>query len=287
MLDRQRVLLELLRRAPQPVGSTKLMKWLFLLREETDLARRVTFYDFVPYKYGPFSFTAYREIDSLRQLGYIGPGDFSIPKAATGNVASETRKLPRQVLDALDEVLGRYGRLDLERLLTSVYDRYSWFASRSELRPPKAKPRPAPVAVYTVGYEGVSLDSFLSTLLRAGIRRLVDVRRNPLSRKYGFSGSSLRRLCADVDISYVPLPALGIPSELRRDLSTPESYTTLFNDYEATTLSAELPTVRRLASELSEAPSAIMCFESDSKFCHRGRLAPQLALLSGLSVRHL
>jgi hypothetical protein len=42
------------------------MKWLFLLRQDEPEAAGPSFYEFVPYRYGPFSFQAYREIASLR-----------------------------------------------------------------------------------------------------------------------------------------------------------------------------------------------------------------------------
>ena len=47
------------------------MKLVFLLRHETCLKDVPSFYDFVPYKFGPFSFTLYRELERLQQNGYV------------------------------------------------------------------------------------------------------------------------------------------------------------------------------------------------------------------------
>ena len=51
---------------------------------------------------------------------------------------------------------------------------------------------------------GKCLETYLNQLLRAGVTLLCDVRRNPLSRKYGFSKSTLSHACA---VSYTHLRA--------------------------------------------------------------------------------
>ena len=43
------------------------------------------------------------------------------------------------------------------------------------------------MTVFTVGYEGPSVDRFLSLLAEHGIDTIVDVREYPVSRKLGFS----------------------------------------------------------------------------------------------------
>ena len=75
MLMRQRTILDLLTRIERPVTRTVLGKLVFLLRHETVLWHSPSFYDFVPYKYGPFSFTLYRELELLRQTGYVAVDD--------------------------------------------------------------------------------------------------------------------------------------------------------------------------------------------------------------------
>ena len=69
MIERQRVLLSFVDRAGRVPPKTHLMKWLFLMREEQPEALgRSAFYEFVPYKFGPFSFQAYRDIAALEDL---------------------------------------------------------------------------------------------------------------------------------------------------------------------------------------------------------------------------
>ena len=67
-----------------------------------------------------------------------------------------------------------------------------WYSVNSELphfRSDEAEQRTAPAlaAVYTAGYEGNSIDRFLDRLMKRGIYSIIDVRSNPISRKYGFS----------------------------------------------------------------------------------------------------
>ncbi|MCA9049777.1 MAG: hypothetical protein KDA89_13670 [Planctomycetaceae bacterium] len=78
MLKRRKVLLHILRDANRPVSHIELVKAAFLLREESVLANEPSFYDFVPYKFGPFSFALYRELSALVRDGYVVDDDRSI-----------------------------------------------------------------------------------------------------------------------------------------------------------------------------------------------------------------
>ena len=127
----------------------------------------------------------------------------------------------------------------------------------------------------------------LDHLLRPGIERLIDVRKNAMSRKYGFAGKTIARLCDDVDIEYIHVPTLGIPSSMRTDLSSQEAYDRLFDKYEAKILPGATESIASVAELCSEKASALMCFEASSCQCHRGRLAPRVAAESGLEVKHL
>ncbi len=71
--------------------------------------------------------------------------------------------------------------------------------------------QPTRQTVYTAGYEGESIDRFLQKLLKAGIEQILDVRSNPMSRKYGFSRKTLSGLSEKLDMEYVHLPELGVP----------------------------------------------------------------------------
>ena len=141
--------------------------------------------------------------------------------------------------------------------------------------------------VYTAGYEGESIDTFFEKLLEAGIQRLVDVRYNAISRKYGFSKGRLRQLCEQRNIDYVHLRQLGIPSSQRKSLKTVGDHQELMREYERSILPKVSDVQREALQLVQELPSVLVCFEADVSYCHRGRLAEAVSCESGMSVVHL
>ncbi len=284
MRIRQKVVISLLLRAPTKPNRTQLMKWLFLLKQEGGLGESLAFYDFLPYRYGPFSFEAYNELDALTRSGIIGGAPLRVrPEAAdTARVAESS--LPAAIRQSIDQILRDYGPWSTKRLLASVYARYPWYASRSELQAnPGGKPAASP-AVYTIGYEGRTLDGFLDCLLKSGIETLIDVRSNPISRKYGFVGNALRLLTAKIGVRYVHMSDLGISSELRKDIVAPGARQRLLDHYECEMLPGRGESVRQVSQLLTDGASALMCFEAHSQDCHRGRLAKRLVAITGLPL---
>src|SRR5262245_19233094 len=70
-------------------------------------------------------------------------------------------------------------------------------------------------AVFTIVYEQHTPASLVATLRAAGVRRVVDVRELPLSRKAGFSKSALEAALGEAGIAYEHVRALGNPKPLR------------------------------------------------------------------------
>lgn len=63
--------------------------------------------------------------------------------------------------------------------------------------------------VFAIGQEGAAFDEVVIALQRAGVRRVVDVRVTPLSRRPGVSRTSLAATMTGESIEYVHLNALG------------------------------------------------------------------------------
>ncbi len=293
MLKRQKVLLALLQSAKRPLSRIALVKLAFLLRQETPLSSDATFYDFVPYRYGPFSFALYREISSLERDGYVRQTEhtFALEPRCAALTRGAVAELPLGYADSVADIHRSYGRLSRKALVDHVYARYPWFATRSQLRdhlpPHLPTPSVAEPAAYTVGYEGKSVDRFFDDLLRRGIQSIVDVRANPVSRKYGFSGRSLCRIAIDLGLEYHHLPNLGIPPQYRANLNGLASYQRLFRRYEQEMLPSQEPAIQILVGLLTAKPSTMLCVEKDIRCCHRAPLAKLAATRSGLSVVHL
>lgn len=286
MIERQRILLSFVYRCEKAPTRTQLMKWLFLLRHEQSDVVNGSYYEFVPYHYGPFSFQAYRDIAALEDTGILEPGELCVARGNKTKVVKEIRNLERDVRDGIGSVLSTYGKISGNNLIEDIYERYPWYASRSKLNK-KKRSKKEKLAVYTVGYEGRSIDGLLDHLLRSGIKQLIDVRKNAMSRKYGFAGTTMARLTEDVGIDYVHIPDLGISGSLRVNLSSDSAYEELFDQYEQETLPKVEDDIVHAANLCLSKPSVLMCFEASIDQCHRGRLAPRVAEHAKLEVRHL
>src|SRR5581483_9221963 len=131
--------------------------------------------------------------------------------------------------------------------------------------------------LFTLGYEGLSIDAYLNLLIMHHVALLVDVRKNPWSRKYGFSKKQLLGFTDFAGIGYHHLPALGIPSAMRHHLDTERAYQELFEHYTNYILPEQQGAIEQLKHFLIEADHvALICFESNPQFCHRHKITEHL-----------
>lgn len=151
----------------------------------------------------------------------------------------------------------KYSLLKGEELIKDVYRRYPYYAIKSEIASQymnvqerrvieQERPMADDPCLFTIGYEGISIDTFLNRLIKNNIKVLVDVRRNPISRKYGFSKKSLSSIVKSVGIEYSHHFELGITSEKRQHLITQADYDHLFTSYENDVLSNKLKALQDL-----------------------------------------
>ncbi|MEN9782519.1 MAG: hypothetical protein RL208_669 [Pseudomonadota bacterium] len=146
--------------------------------------------------------------------------------------------------------------------------------------------------LFTIGYEGISIDAYINKLLANHIRTLVDVRKNAYSNKFGFTKKEFQYYLEKSEIKYIHIPELGIESEKREELKTAKSSNSsgydlfrsgvrniqnkLFEDYKN-----NLPTKQKYIDKLlhilqDDKLIAITCFEADYRCCHRHVLAESL-----------
>ena len=141
--------------------------------------------------------------------------------------------------------------------------------------------------LFTVGYEGRSLDELIAELLDAGIDRLIDVRELPLSRRRGFSKTALSDALREADIEYVHVKALGNPKPNR------ERYWAGDVEGGAAVYRKHLNNGSRsalveLADSLGDDPACLLCFERDHTECHRDVIVEALQeLRPQLTISHL
>ena len=281
---RQHVLLCLLRAFGGELGEHDFQSLLF------DYSRRCRErgvdapYDFIAHERGPRSFTAVADRDRLARHGIFASGVWHLT-AEGRRLADNLKNRDVAVFAARLKRLQRLGdasETDGNRRTTAGgHDRNQ--ATESDNIPNGG-------LLATLGYEGRSYEAYFNQLLRLGISRLCDVRRNPLSRKWGFSKRLLSQGCEELGIRYEPFPELGIDAEQRTSLTDRAAYDALFARYEAMTLPHHRDAVAKIAGWIDAGERvAITCYERDSRDCHRSRLATAIvkAAAKSLLPRHL
>ena len=245
-------------------SRTAIVKTLFVLKKEYGLDELMKFYSFYPYKHGPFSQLAYMDLRILSQDDLIN----SEEKALTELGSDKLGEISTEADVRIDGVLDRFG--NSTQLLRYVYANYPEFTVKSEMighGDEKVEP-----GFYTIGYEKEAIDEFLNELIINRIEMVVDVRYNPFSMKFSFIGSKLKDYLAKIDIGYVHVPELGIRGEDRKNLNTKKDYDKLFEKYTAT-LDEKTKELSKLIKLGQENRIALLCFEKDAAYCHRGQIA--------------
>ncbi len=283
---RRRAVLRLLANEGRHTPRLRLFKLAFLLSRDLEAGTRQAGYEFCPYKYGPYSFTLDHDLSALARQGWVALTEDGVrlPPRLPDAASRPAPWLARRV----DALSARYRERSTSGILRDVYRDHPWFTVNSADSARRAVRRPVgELAIYTVGYQGLLVDGLLDLLLRRGIRVLADVRRNAVSRRYGFHRGTLRDLCAKLGIEYRHLPELGVPSAWRAELSEDGDVARLMDRYECEILERQVDDVGHAAMCAAAAPTAFLCMEADARQCHRSRLGRRLAAVTGLEVREL
>ena len=131
--------------------------------------------------------------------------------------------------------------------------------------------------IFTIGYEGATQGEFLAALEDAGVKRVIDVRAVPNSRRPGFSKTPLRNALAEAGIDYVHLRALGTPAD-GRAAARAGRHADMARIYAG---QLELPEAMAEGAQMldlaNEKPSAVLCFEREPAECHRTLLLDAVA----------
>lgn len=143
-----------------------------------------------------------------------------------------------------------------------------------------------PTRVYTFGYEGLDIASFIRLLQGSGVQTVVDVRELPLSRKKGFSKSAFSVALAEAGIGYLHMPALGCPKPIRDRYKVDRDWAVYTRDFLAY-VDTQSPKVRELAQASRRSTVCMVCFEADQTMCHRTYVARAANRFGAPPVWHL
>lgn len=245
------------------MSKMELMKRSFLISQ----ANRI--YDYVPYKFGPFSFQLYEDLAHLEKNGYI-----NINEEKISLIKNEFPEPDISIRRTLNYHISQYGDLNNNQIRELVYENYPFYTIFSKIEK-KQEYKPDEKGIVTIGYEGKSVDKFLLELIENKVNTLIDVRKNAYSMKYGFSKKQISKYVNEISIKYQHIPNLGIESSKRKDLNEEKDYRSLFSEYQSqlSKKEKELDIIRDLAKKEKV---ALMCFEENSSFCHRGIIGNKL-----------
>jgi uncharacterized protein (DUF488 family) len=286
MFYRRKLILALLQVFGGHLQKINLQKLLFLLCKKQSKPD----YEFIPYLYGCYSHSAKADLVTMVKKGMLTEDEASYTKA--------DKKDYLGLLNEADKLLVHqayllYKKMDADGLMQHTYTQFPYYAINSTVAEKlltteqlaninKARPQSKDTILFTIGYEGISLEAYLNRLVQNDVKVLVDVRNNPMSQKFGFSKSQLQRYCEGLNIAYVHFPEVGIQSAYRQALNTQNDYDTLFDSYKTNTLSITRSTQQALL-ELLKAKQriALTCFEANICQCHRKHLAEAITQLPG------
>lgn len=272
------------------IKAIPLQKYLFLFTRLQSEEERV--YDFVPYQYGCFSFQANQDLASLAKQGYLEINAQNIRLIQKEHYSAYLDLFEQKNIEVVKE---KFGRMSQDELIRYTYANFPFYAIKSkiakdlmsdeELARINAQKRhfDDPV-LFTIGYEGLSLEQYIKKLIIYDVHTLCDVRKNAYSQKYGFSRYTLEKACSGVDIRYIHVPQLGIESDKRQDLRSQKDYDILFDEYERTTLMENKEALMKVRYIIdTDKRVALTCFEKDPKQCHRSRVANALMSLPNIN----
>jgi uncharacterized protein (DUF488 family) len=148
---------------------------------------------------------------------------------------------------------------------------------------------PGEPTIYTIGHGARDIEAFIDLLLEAGVRRLVDVRTAPGSRKHPqFGRDALAKSLERADIAYQwEGRHLGGWRRARPDSRHTSLRSAGFRGYADHMETEAFREARdRLIQGSRGVPTAVMCAESLWWRCHRRMLADAL-VGAGCDIRHI
>jgi len=288
MFYRRKIILALLQLFGGQLDKIRLQKLLFLFTQK----QTKTEYDFIPYRFGCYSYSATADITAMVTRGFLVEDEKHFEKKDKTDYLKQIKPDDKKLLL---EVKTNYGELNARALMKHTYLNFPFYATRSEAaqnilsqteleKVIASKPKSNKTVLFTIGYEGISLEEYLVRLIKNDVKVLVDVRNNAMSMKYGFNKNQLKKFCDNLGILYVHIPEVGIQSEQRQELNSQTDYDKLFSVYRKNNLSKTTEKQNEILNLLKQHKRiALTCFEANICQCHRKHLAEAIETLPDFS----
>ena len=284
MFYRRKFILALLQTFDGHLPKVSLQKLLFLFAN----CQTKPDYDFVPYLFGCYSFSANADLTAMVGHKQLLEDKTSFTKI---DAVDYIKTLIEKDKKILIDIKNTYGKMTTTSLMKLTYLNYQYYAINSVkareiltdeefAKLEKAKPINNKTILYTIGYEGISLEEYLNRLIINDVKVLVDVRNNAISMKFGFSKTKLKYFCASLNIEYLHIPEVGIQSNQRQELKTQNDYDKLFEIYKKKNLKKSKSQQQQILDLLmNKKRIALTCFEANICQCHRKHLAEAIMTL--------
>ncbi len=140
---------------------TDFQKYLFLFNE----LRQEPVYEFVPYKYGMFSFQSTADMRTMEKYCQVADSKSVWRKTDKTDYLDS---LEQRDAEIVEQVYGDFHKLNGPSLIQYVYQHYPYYAINSEIASlhlnanqlafiRRARPSPTGSCLFTIGYEGSSI----------------------------------------------------------------------------------------------------------------------------------
>ena len=296
MYYRRKILLSILEKSPSKIlEKLNLQKTLFLFMK----IKNDKIYDFIPYKYGPYSFQVNNDLMILKNHYKIieekGVKNNSWQLINKGSYFSELKEDDKLIINKL---FFKFNIENKNQLIDYTYKNYPYYTIKTSLELDETKKKLQIKEIekielnkeenlFSIGYEGISVDTYINKLIVNNIKLLCDVRKNPISMKYGFSKNQLKNICEKFGIEYLHIPQLGIESKKRAKLNTFKNYEELFSLYEKDLKNKKifLDDIKNYLEKYQRI--ALTCFEKDCNYCHRSKITKYLEENFDIKITHL
>ncbi len=290
---RQKLLMYMLQSVTDGLSKIDLHKLMLLYMKDMNL----DYYDFVPYKFGGFSFVLANDLRILEKQGWIVEDTKEVrPKTgtpcrqwdSTSKVRRNVTQWMRQNVERGDNLIRKTYLMHPYYALNSVMkDRLLNADELSTVLSTIEETKNNGVVVYTIGYEGLHLETWLNKLIQNRVSVLCDVRSNPISRKFGFSKSMLQSILPKLNIEYRKFPELGVTTTRRKSLNSKTQYKILFDEYKRDLQSKKHSLDMLVRVVKSKRRVALNCFEAEHRECHRHCISDVLKNNHGFRIVHL
>lgn len=294
MFYRRKIILAMLQLFEGQIDKISLQKLLFLFTKKQIKSE----YDFIPYRFGCFSYSANADLTAMVRKEMLSETSSHF----TSNEKTDYFKLLKETdKKTMLEIKNIYGKMNADALMKHTYLNFPYWAinslkaseilTKEQLEKVKdSRPKNNETVLYTIGYEGISLEEYLNRLIKNDVKVLIDVRNNALSMKYGFNKSQLQRYCNSLGIEYVHFPEVGIQSDQRQELNNQNDYDKLFTIYCENNLKNTVTSQIKILELLQKhSRVALTCFEANICQCHRKHLADAIENLPNFKykVKHI